>query len=71
MAYPDIKLGSSFDAKGFKQAETASAKLGKTIKNFVKNYWLVVIAHNCHNRARKIGAYFFDNFIRFLRIIMR
>ena len=40
MAYPDIKLGSSFDAKGFKQAETASAKLGKTIKNLAGTFGL-------------------------------
>jgi hypothetical protein len=33
MAYPDIKLGSSFDAKGFKQAETAMGKLTKNVKN--------------------------------------
>ena len=40
MAYPDIKLGSSFDAKGFKQAETASAKLGKTIKSLAGTFGL-------------------------------
>ena len=40
MAYPDIKLGSSFDAKGFKQAETASAKLGKSIKSLAKTFGL-------------------------------
>jgi hypothetical protein len=40
MAYPDIKLGSTFDAKGFKQAETASAKLGKTIKNLAGTFGL-------------------------------
>jgi hypothetical protein len=28
----EIKLASKFDAKGFKQAESASAKLGKTVK---------------------------------------
>jgi hypothetical protein len=40
MAYPDIKLGSSFDAKGFKQAETAAAKLSKTIKNLAGTFGL-------------------------------
>ena len=30
MAFPDIKIGSKFDAKGFKQAESASKKLAKT-----------------------------------------
>jgi len=42
MAYPDIKLGSSFDAKGFKQAETAAAKLGKTIKNLAGTFGLAL-----------------------------
>jgi len=32
MAYPDIKISSSLDAKGFKQAETAAKKLTKTVK---------------------------------------
>ena len=31
--FEQIKIGSSFDAKGFKQAESAAAKLGKTVKN--------------------------------------
>jgi len=29
---PDINIGSKFDAKGFKQAETATDKLGKSAK---------------------------------------
>ena len=29
----DIRVGSSFDAKGFKQAETAVTKLGRSVKN--------------------------------------
>ena len=29
----DIRVGSSFDAKGFKQAESAVTKLGKSVKN--------------------------------------
>ena len=32
MAIPVINIGSKLDAKGFKQAETASQKLGKTVK---------------------------------------
>ena len=28
-----INIASKFDAKGFKQAETASEKLGRTVKN--------------------------------------
>ena len=31
--FEQIKIGSSFDAKGFKQAESAATKLGKTVKN--------------------------------------
>jgi hypothetical protein len=40
MAFPDIKLGSSFDAKGFKQAETASAKLEKGVKKLAGAFGL-------------------------------
>ena len=32
MAFPDIVIGSKFDGKGFKQAETALTKLGKSAK---------------------------------------
>jgi hypothetical protein len=38
MAFPDIKIGSKLDAKGFKQAETASKKLEKTVKNLAKGF---------------------------------
>jgi hypothetical protein len=40
MAYADIKLGSTFDAKGFKQAQTASQKLEKNVKNLAKTFGL-------------------------------
>ena len=40
MAFPDIKLGSSFDAKGFKQAETASKKLEKGVKKLAGAFGL-------------------------------
>ena len=40
MAYPDIKLGSSFDAKGFKQAETATQKLTKSVKTLASAFGL-------------------------------
>jgi curved DNA-binding protein CbpA len=40
MAYPDIKLGSSFDAKGFKQAETATQKLTKSVKTLAGAFGL-------------------------------
>ena len=38
MAFPDIKLGSSFDAKGFKQAQSAAKQLGKTAKNLAATF---------------------------------
>lgn len=38
MAYADIKLGSTFDAKGFKQAETATKKLEKNVKSLAKTF---------------------------------
>ena len=33
MALPEINIGSKFDAKGFKQAETATQKLTKSVKS--------------------------------------
>ena len=38
MAYQDIKVGSTFDAKGFKQAETASKKLTKSVKGLAASF---------------------------------
>ena len=35
-----INIASKFDAKGFKQAETASEKLGKTVKNLAGTFGL-------------------------------
>ena len=40
MAFPDIAIGSTFDAKGFKQAETASKKLGNSVKSLAKGFGL-------------------------------
>ena len=40
MAYPDIKLGSTFDAKGFKQAETAAKKLERNVKSLAGAFGL-------------------------------
>jgi len=37
---PDINIGSKFDAKGFKQAETATQKLGKNVKSLAKSFGL-------------------------------
>ncbi len=42
MAFPDIKLGSTFDAKGFKEAESAVDKLGKNVKNLAKTFGLAL-----------------------------
>lgn len=36
MALPDILIGSKFDAKGFKQAETALSKLSKNVKSLTR-----------------------------------
>jgi F0F1-type ATP synthase delta subunit len=46
MALPEIVIGSKFDAKGFKQAETATDKLGKSIKNLAYSFGLVFSAQN-------------------------
>jgi len=40
MAFPDIKLSSSFDSKGFKQAMSATDKLEKNVKNLAKAFGL-------------------------------
>jgi len=40
MAFPDIVLGSTFDAKGFKQAETAAKKLEKNVKHLAAAFGL-------------------------------
>jgi hypothetical protein len=38
MAFPEILLGSKFDAKGFKQAESAVNKLNSGVKNLAKTF---------------------------------
>ena len=38
MAFPDINIGSKFDAKGFKQAQSATEKLGKSVKNLAATF---------------------------------
>lgn len=52
MAFPDIKLGSSFDAKGFKQAETASAKLEKNVKKLASAFGLAFSARAVVNFSK-------------------
>ena len=38
MVLPVINIGSKLDGKGFKQAETASEKLGKSVKSLAKTF---------------------------------
>lgn len=38
--YDDIKIGSKFDARGFKQAESAAAKLNKTVTKLGRGFGL-------------------------------
>jgi hypothetical protein len=52
MAYPDIKLGSSFDAKGFKQAETATQKLEKGVKKLAGAFGLAFSARAVVNFSK-------------------
>ena len=68
MAYPDIKLGSSFDAKGFKQAETASAKLGKTIKNLAGTFGLAFGAKAIVDFGKAAAKAFADDEAAALRL---
>ena len=42
MALPEIFLGSKFDAKGFKQAESAVGKLNKSVKNLAGTFGLAL-----------------------------
>ena len=42
MAFPDILIGSKFDAKGFKQAESAVGKLNKSVKNLAGTFGLAL-----------------------------
>jgi hypothetical protein len=44
MALPEIVIGSKLDAKGFKQAESATEKLGKSVKNLAKTLGLAFSA---------------------------
>lgn len=38
MVFPDINIGSKFDAKGFKQAQSATQKLNKSVKNLATTF---------------------------------
>jgi hypothetical protein len=62
MAYPDIKLGSSFDAKGFKQAETATQKLEKGVKKLAGAFGLAFSARAVVNFSKAaVQAFAEDN----------
>jgi hypothetical protein len=44
MATPEVRIGSKFDARGFKQAESATDKLGKSVMNLAKTLGLAFSA---------------------------
>lgn len=46
MATPDIKVGSTFDARGFKKAETGLAKLQKQVLAYGKAFGVSFSAEN-------------------------
>jgi hypothetical protein len=61
MAYPDIKLGSSFDAKGFKQAETATQKLTKNVKQLAGAFGVAFSTKAIVNFAKESVKAFADD----------
>ena len=61
MAYPDIKLGSSFDAKGFKQAETATQKLTKNVKQLAGAFGVAFSTRAIVNFAKESVKAFADD----------
>lgn len=73
MAYADIKLGSTFDAKGFKQAETATQKLEKNVKNLAKTFGLAFGAKAVVNFGKSAAKAFIedDNAARSLGITIK
>jgi hypothetical protein len=58
MAFPDINIGSKFDAKGFKQAETATAKLNKNVKSLGRSLGIAfsVAAITAYGKAASKAA---------------
>lgn len=61
MAFPDIKIGSKLDAKGFKQAETASKKLEKGVKNLAKSFAVAFSATAVLNFAKASAKAFIED----------
>jgi len=61
MAFPDIVIGSKLDAKGFKQAETASQKLEKRVKNLAKSFAVAFSATAVLNFAKASAKAFIED----------
>ena len=61
MALPVINIGSKLDGKGFKQAETASDKLGKSVKNLGKAFGITFGATVLANYTKNAVKAFAEN----------
>lgn len=61
MAFPEIVIGSSFDAKGFRQAETAATKLNKTIKNLAGTFGIAFGTKAVVNFAKASAKAFIED----------
>jgi hypothetical protein len=61
MALPDIEIGSRFDAKGFKQAESASKKLTKTVKTLAASFGLAFSTRAIVNFSKQSIKAFADD----------
>ena len=61
MAFPEIFLGSKFDAKGFKQAETALGKLNKSVKNLAGTFGLALSGAALVSYSKKAIKAFADD----------
>ena len=73
MAFPDIKLGSTFDAKGFKQAETATKKLERNVKSLAATFGIAFGARAVVNFGKSAAKAFIedDNAARSLGITIK
>ena len=61
MALPVINIGSKLDGKGFKQAETAADKLGKSVKNLGKAFGITFGATVLANYTKNAVKAFAEN----------
>jgi hypothetical protein len=61
MALPIINIGSKLDGKGFKQAETAADKLGKSVKNLGKAFGITFGATVLANYSKNAVKAFAEN----------